>query len=123
MVEKRTKEHIVRLVADLPDGTFIVEHPDGRLERQRSQTDWARVDAMTDEEIGKSIANDPDWAEFKDIDWSKAEVVIPANKKPISIRVDEDVLDFFKRGGAGYQRRINAVLRFYMREKAKKKRA
>ncbi|HXL67933.1 MAG TPA: BrnA antitoxin family protein [Xanthobacteraceae bacterium] len=78
---------------------------------------------MTDEEIEKSIANDPDWAEFKDIDWSKAEVVYPAKKTAISIRVDEDVLDFFKRGGAGYQRRINAVLRSFMREKAKKKRA
>ena len=38
--------------------------------------------------------------------------------------VDEDVLDFFKREGAGYQRRINAVLRSYMQQKAKpKKRA
>jgi uncharacterized protein (DUF4415 family) len=123
MVEKRTKEHIVRLVADLPDGTFIVEHPDGRLERKRSQTDWARVDATTDEEIEKSIANDPDWAEFKDIDWSKAEVVVPIKKRAISIRLDADVLNFFKRGGGGYQRRINAVLRSFMREKAKKKRA
>lgn len=94
-----------------------------QLRRMKGRTDTKRLREMTDEEIDKSIANDPDWAEFKDIDWSKAEVVIPANKKPISIRLDEDVLDFFKRGGAGYQRRINAVLRFYMREKAKKKRA
>ena len=50
--------------------------------------------------------------------------MIPARKKAISIRVDEDVLDYFKRGGEGYQRRINAVLRSYMQQKAKpKKRA
>ncbi|HEY2342624.1 MAG TPA: BrnA antitoxin family protein [Chthoniobacteraceae bacterium] len=45
-------------------------------------------------------------------------------KKAISIRVDEDVLDFFRKEGEGYQRRINAVLRSYMQQKLKaKKRA
>jgi len=79
---------------------------------------------MTDEEVEASIANDPDWTEFKDIDWSDAVLVIPAKKKAISIRVDEDVLDFFRREGEGYQRRINAVLRSYMQQKTKpKKRA
>ena len=93
-------------------------------DRRKGKTDWARVDAMTDEEVEASIANDPDWAEFKDIDWSDAVLVIPAKKKAISIRVDEDVLDFFKREGEGYQRRINAVLRSYMQQKTKpKKRA
>jgi uncharacterized protein (DUF4415 family) len=112
-------EHIVRYVTALPDGTHIIEHPDGRLERRRNETDWARVDATTDEEIEKSIAADPDWAEFKDIDWSKAEVAGPANKSPISIRLDRDVLDFFKRSGRGYQRRINQVLRAYMEQRRK----
>jgi uncharacterized protein (DUF4415 family) len=79
---------------------------------------------MTDEELEASIANDPDWSEFKDIDWSDAVLVFPPKKKAISIRVDEDVLDFFKREGEGYQRRINAVLRSYMQQKSKpKKRA
>ena len=93
-------------------------------DRRKGKTDWARVDALTDDDIDKAIANDPDWAEFKDIDWSDAVLVIPAKKKAISIRVDEDVLDFFKKEGDGYQRRINAVLRSYMQQKAKpKKRA
>jgi uncharacterized protein (DUF4415 family) len=79
---------------------------------------------MTDAEVEASIANDPDWAEFKDIDWSDAVLVIPAKKKAISIRVDEDVLDYFKSEGDGYQRRINAVLRSYVQQKTKpKKRA
>ena len=88
-------------------------------DRRKGKTDWARVDAMTDEEVEASIVNDPDWAEFKDIDWSDAVLVMPAKKKAISIRVDEDVLDFFKREGEGYQRRINAVLRSYMQQKTK----
>jgi uncharacterized protein (DUF4415 family) len=79
---------------------------------------------MTDAEIDAAIANDPDWDEFKDIDWSDAVLVMPARKKAISIRVDEDVLDFFKKEGAGYQQRINAVLRSYMQQRVKpKKRA
>ena len=93
-------------------------------DRRKGKTEWARFDAMTDAEIDAATADDPDWAEFKDIDWSNAVLVIPSRKKAISIRVDEDVLDFFRKEGAGYQRRINAVLRSYMQQKAKpKKRA
>jgi uncharacterized protein (DUF4415 family) len=92
-------------------------------DRRKGKTDWARVDALTDEDIAKAVANDPDAAPL-DIDWSDAVLVIPTRKKAISIRVDEDVLDFFKKQGDGYQRRINAVLRSYMQQKAKpKKRA
>jgi uncharacterized protein (DUF4415 family) len=92
-------------------------------DRRKGQTDWARVDALTDEDIAKAVANDPDAVPI-DIDWSDAVLVMPARKKAISIRVDEDVLNFFKKEGDGYQRRINAVLRSYMQQKAKpKKRA
>jgi uncharacterized protein (DUF4415 family) len=92
-------------------------------DRRKGKTDWARVDSLTDEDIAKAVANDPDAAPI-DIDWSDAVLLMPARKKAISIRVDEDVLDFFKKEGDGYQRRINAVLRSYMQQKAKpKKRA
>ncbi|NVN84988.1 MAG: BrnA antitoxin family protein [Rhodopseudomonas sp.] len=117
-------EDIVKLIATLDDGTNILEHADGRLERSRGKTDWARVAAITEEELEAAIANDPDWAEFENLDWSDAVLVIPPKKKAISIRLDEDVLDYFKRDGDGYQRRINAVLRSYMQQKNKpKKRA
>ncbi|ABE41194.1 conserved hypothetical protein [Rhodopseudomonas palustris BisB5] len=77
---------------------------------------------MTETEIEAAVASDPDWAGTEDIDWSKAKLIMPAAKKAISIRLDEDVLDFFKREGAGYQRRINAVLRSYMEQMGKPKR-
>lgn len=90
----------------------------------RGKTDWAAFDALTEEQIEEAIKNDPDWQEFKDLDWSEAVLVIPPKKKAISIRVDEDVLDYFKHEGAGYQRRMNAVLRsFVEQKKSKKKRA
>ena len=118
------REHIVTFVTDLDDGTYIVEHEDGRLERLKDQTDWARIDALTDEEIEAAARADPDWDGLLDLDWSKVEITRPARKQPISIRLDEDVLDFFKREGEGYQRRINAVLRSFMQQKSKpKKRA
>jgi uncharacterized protein (DUF4415 family) len=90
-------------------------------DRRKGRTDWVRVDRLTDEDIARAVTNDPDAAPI-DIDWSDAVLVIPARKKAISIRVDQDVLDFFKKAGSGYQRRINAVLRSYMQQKAKPKR-
>lgn len=90
--------------------------------RQKIKSNLEKLRNLTDEEIEASIANDPDWQEFKDIDWGEAVVVIPPKKKAISIRVDEDVLDYFKKQGAGYQRRMNAVLRSYMQQDARQKR-
>jgi len=92
-----------------------------RDDRRKGKTDWERLRKLTDEEIDASIENDPDWAEFKDIDWSKAVLIVPPKKKAISIRVDKDVLDYFKKQGVGYQRRMNAVLRSYMQQKRKKR--
>lgn len=84
------------------------------------QTDWARVDAMTDEDIERQMRDDPDWAEWIDVDWSKAVIVMPVTKKSISIRLDEEVIDFFKSTGKGYQTRMNAILRHYVQEKKNK---
>jgi uncharacterized protein (DUF4415 family) len=82
------------------------------LARGDDLTDWARVDAMTDEELEASI----DGEEEGEFDWENA---IPVSiildpKRQITIRLDQDVLDWFKSGGEGYQTRINAVLRSYV---------
>src|SRR6185437_12329341 len=87
-----------------------------KLARGESKSDWDRVDAMTDDEIEAQMRDDPDWADFMDIDWSKATIVYPVPKNAISIRLDKEVIDFFKAQGRGYQTRINAVLRHYMQE-------
>jgi uncharacterized protein (DUF4415 family) len=75
---------------------------------------------LTDKQIEEAVRDAPDAVPL-DIDWSKAVLVIPPKKKAISIRVDEDVLEYFKKQGAGYQRRMNAVLRSYMQQKRKKR--
>lgn len=83
------------------------------------KSDLERLRRTTDEEIEAQIKDDPDWSD--DWNWGEAVLVLPPKKKPISIRVDEDVLDFFKNEGGQYQRRINAVLRSYMEQKKTKK--
>ena len=107
-------EHIVKLVATLDDGTSIIERSDGTLERRKSETNWNRLDALTDEEIEEAVRSDPDWEGLEDIDWSQIKLKAPVRKQPISIRLDADILEFFRSGGTGYQKRINTVLRSYM---------
>ena len=94
-----------------------------RGDRSRGKTDWKKVDRLTDAEIEAATANDPEWAGFADIDWSDEVLVIPPKKIAISIRIDEDVLNYFKQSGTGYQKRINAVLRSFVQQHKVKKRA
>ncbi len=65
--------------------------------------------SMRDEDIDYS-----DIPPTADDFWDKAELVMPAPKKAISLRVDEEVLEFFKKDGPGYQTRMLAVLKAYM---------
>ncbi len=46
--------------------------------------------------------------------WERARVVMPRPKAPISIRLDRDIIEWFKGTGRGYQTRMNAVLRSYV---------
>ena len=54
--------------------------------------------------------------------WDDAEVVMPAGKSSIHLRVDTDVLDWFKAQGRGHLTRMNAVLRSYMESRRATKR-
>ena len=56
----------------------------------------------------------PELADLPEDFWDDGELVTPASKQAISLRVDEDVLDWFKDSGPRYQTRMNAVLRSYM---------
>ena len=74
---------------------------------------------MTEREIQSTSP-----AELRDLPkdfWATASVVEPVSKQPISLRVDTDVLDWFKAQGPRYQSRINAVLRSYMEQRRQEK--
>lgn len=80
---------------------------------KKSQTDWKRIDAMTDEDI--------DLEETPEIPAEMfARSIVRRGLKPVSrktqltLRIDSDVLEFYKKQGAGYQTKINALLRAYM---------
>ncbi len=87
------------------------------IRQMRGGSDIARLKATTEADIERQIAEDPDLQGFDDIDWSTAVFVPAPAKQPISIRLDDDVLQFFKAQGSGYQSRINKVLRHYMEAK------
>ena len=73
-----------------------------------SKTDWERLAKMEDEDIDTS-----EIPELDDTFFQNAELRVPV-KKPVTLRLDADVLEWFKAGGKGYQTRINQLLRKYM---------
>jgi len=74
-----------------------------------SRTDWKRLAEMSDADIDFSDIPELD-AEF----FRNAKVRMPRTKKAVSLRLDQDVLTWFRKQGRGYQTRMNAVLRTYM---------
>ncbi len=76
---------------------------------------WSEFDKLDDKQIGDAVSGDRDAAPVGDDEfWKNASVIMPVPKQAISIRLDEDLVAFFKNSGPGYQSRINAVLRSYM---------
>ncbi|WP_312935796.1 BrnA antitoxin family protein [Pseudomonas sp.] len=73
-----------------------------------SKTDWKRLSGLDDQEVDTS-----DMPELGDDFFSRAELHVPV-KQAVTIRLDADVLQWFKGQGAGYQTRINLLLRRYM---------
>ncbi len=77
---------------------------------KNSRTDWKKVDSKTDSEI--------DLSEIPELDenfWKTAKVIEPKSKKAISLRIDNDVLEWFRQQGKGYQTKINSVLKAYVK--------
>ncbi len=82
------------------------------LQQMEDQSNWEALENMTEEELEARIASDPD-ADFE-TDWSTTMTHFPWEKEKISLRVDGDILEWFRKQGKGYQTRMNAVLRAYM---------
>jgi uncharacterized protein (DUF4415 family) len=86
---------------------------------KKSRSDWKRVDALKDHKIDFS-----DIPEVTPEMFARAVVrrgLKPvARKRQLTIRVDSNVLEWYKRQGPGYQTRINSLLRAYMEEHLRK---
>jgi uncharacterized protein (DUF4415 family) len=79
----------------------------------KSQTDWTRIDAMTDDDIDYSDIPPLTPEMFANVVVRKGFKPVPA-KKQLTLRIDQDVIEFFRTQGQGYQTRINQLLRAYM---------
>jgi uncharacterized protein (DUF4415 family) len=95
----RKKEHIVR---------FSAAELEALKESGKTESDWSSA-------ATKPIpdGSDPDDA-IEAIDWSTTDLPTPKRKEHTNLRLDADVLEYFRAQGPGYQTRINAVLRSYV---------
>jgi len=80
--------------------------------KKKSATDWERLSTMADSDIDSS-----DISELDENFFNNATLRMPQNKKATSLRIDADVLEWYRKMGPGYQTRMNAVLRMYMQAK------
>jgi uncharacterized protein (DUF4415 family) len=80
---------------------------------KRSRTDWKRVDALKDEEIDLSDTREVSPEMFARAVVRKGLKPAPS-KAQLTLRLDSDVLEWFRKQGRGYQTKINALLRAYM---------
>jgi len=105
------RPEVVRTV--LVDGRLYLRNHDETLTPLRDETDYARLDALSAAEIENIAENDIEGAPMSDEEWARAEVRRPV-KEPVGLKLDDDILSWFKSQGRGYQTRINAVLRRYV---------
>lgn len=94
------------------DGRVLIEQQDGSYVAVQGRTDWDRLDGCSE----AALASTTDEADDSGHDpgfWDDAPIVHPRAKERITVRLDADMLDWFRRQGRGYQTRMNAVLRSY----------
>jgi uncharacterized protein (DUF4415 family) len=95
-----------------------------KAKRAESKTDLKKFDAITDVTLEKLVAEDEDERDSSP-DWTQAKLVMPEPKKSVHLRLDREIIDFFKARGKGHISRMQAVLRAYVtahRPDVKKKR-
>jgi uncharacterized protein (DUF4415 family) len=92
----------------------------GKTSKAETGTDWRRLRGMTDEEVHAAALEDPEIKPTDEDFWKSARVVMPQPKKTVTMRLDADLLAWFRRK-PGYQTRIIAILRAYMNAHAEER--
>jgi uncharacterized protein (DUF4415 family) len=92
--------------------SYTAEELAAMRRRGEGRTDWAKVDATTPEEVERQAAEDGD---IRPEGWEETAIMgLPPRKEAVNLRIDADVLEWFRRTGRGYQTRINNVLRAFV---------
>ncbi len=109
MKKLKSEEKITRAILT-DEGQVMIEQPDGSyLPAGKGKTDFNMLKSMSDETIDYSeIPELTD--EFFKVSPNDATI----GKSQLTIRIDNDLLDWLKEQGRGYQTRINKILRTYM---------
>jgi uncharacterized protein (DUF4415 family) len=95
-----------------------VDEAKAKISRGESLSDFDAVSRLTEEDIREQAAQDP---EERNWDWARASLELPKPKVGIHIKLDADIIAFFKRGGGGYQTRINAALKSFVKHAGTKR--
>ena len=99
-MSKRSENIVKRTAAEL------------RARRQRGIT---KVDWKAAASKALPSGHDPDDA-MDEIDWATTELPAPRRKQHTTLRLDADMLEWFRAQGRGYQTKINAILRSYFEQ-------
>jgi uncharacterized protein (DUF4415 family) len=92
---------------------YTAEQIKAKIARGEDRTDWRKANAVVGKKLEASIKSDPD-EPATEPDWTQAVAGLPAPKDHINIRIDHDVLQWFKSSGKGYQTLMNNVLRAFV---------
>jgi len=87
------------------------------VEAGETHTDWERLRNMTEEELERSIADDPDWCDLI-VDWENATWMSP-EKEAVMLSLDREVIDWFRQQGGDFRDRITEMLREHVRARRK----
>jgi uncharacterized protein (DUF4415 family) len=90
-----------------------------KVARGEDRTDWRKANSVTGKSLEKSIRADADDLHAEP-DWAQAVMGVPTPKDHINIRVDHDVVEWFKARGRGYQTLMNNVLRAFVQARQAK---
>ena len=102
--------------------SYTAEELEAMRRRGEDRTDWARVDAMTEADLERAIAADEDERDLEP-DWTRADLVLPRPRRSVHLRLEPEVVDFFKAGGKGHITRMQAVLRAYVNAQKRRRQA
>jgi uncharacterized protein (DUF4415 family) len=84
-----------------------------KAKRAESRTDLSRVDVITDAELERLVAQDEDERGIQ-ADWTQATLVLPQAKKSVHLRLEREIVAFFKSQGKGHISRMQAVLKAFV---------
>jgi len=81
-----------------------------RAKRAESRTDISRLDATTDADVERLVSDDASMVP----DWTRAKLVLPEAKRSVHLRLEREVVEYFRAQGKGHIARMQAVLKAYV---------